>query len=246
MATWNPWHGCTKMSTGCRYCYVYRRDAEFGKDASVIKKTASFNLPIKKNRQKQYKLQPDGDYVYTCFTSDFFHPAADEWRMDAWAMMRERPDLEFYFITKRPERFHVSLPDDWGDGYENVHICCTCENQQMTNRRLPIFLELPIRHKEIIHEPILEAINIRPWLKEYHSEIELVSCGGESGDDARVCDFGWVLNTMNQCLEYDVPFHFHQTGYNFRRNGRVYHIPRKDQHAQAAKAGVDYPPKTLE
>ena len=102
MSTWNPWHGCTKISPGCYHCYVYRRDAEFGKDASVVSKTASFNLPIKKNRKGEYKLQPDGDYVYTCFTSDFFHPVADEWRMEAWAMMKERADLNFFFITKRP------------------------------------------------------------------------------------------------------------------------------------------------
>ncbi len=23
-ADWNPWHGCTKISPGCKYCYVYR------------------------------------------------------------------------------------------------------------------------------------------------------------------------------------------------------------------------------
>jgi len=45
---------------------------------------------------------------------------------------------------------------------------------------------------------------------------------------------------LHQCVEYDVSFHFHQTGYNFRRGGRVYHIPRKEQHTQAAKANVDY------
>ena len=22
-ADWNPWHGCTKISPGCKYCYVY-------------------------------------------------------------------------------------------------------------------------------------------------------------------------------------------------------------------------------
>ncbi|MCD8078747.1 MAG: phage Gp37/Gp68 family protein [Lachnospiraceae bacterium] len=242
MSNWNPWHGCTKVSTGCSHCYVYRRDAEFGRDASVVHKTAAFNLPIQRNRRKEYKLQPDGDYVYTCFTSDFFHPAADDWRPEAWAMMKARPELDFYFITKRPERFFIGLPEDWGKGYENVHIVCTCENQYMTDKRLPIFLELPIRHKEIIHEPMLEAIEILPFLEKYHAEIEKVSCGGESGEDARVCDYGWILNTMTQCVEYSVPFHFHQTGYNFRRGGRVYHIDRKDQHRQAEKAGVDYCP----
>lgn len=52
MATWNPWHGCTKISSGCYHCYVYRRDAEFGKDASVISKTASFNLPVKRTERE--------------------------------------------------------------------------------------------------------------------------------------------------------------------------------------------------
>ena len=200
-------------------------------------------MPVKKNRKGQYKLQPDGDYVYTCFTSDFFHPAADEWRPEAWAMIRERSDLDFFFVTKRPERFQAGLPEDWGNGYENVHICCTCENQRMADKRLPIFLELPIRHKSIIHEPMLEQINIRHYLENYSAIIEEVTCGGESGEDARICDYSWVLNTMMQCVEYNVRFHFKQTGANFKRGNRIYKIDRKDQMSQAAKAGIDFVPK---
>ncbi|MBQ3094511.1 MAG: DUF5131 family protein, partial [Clostridia bacterium] len=125
MSSWNLWHGCTKISPGCLNCYVYRRDAAFGKDASAVVKTGNFNLPVRRKRDGSYAFTPDGDFVYTCFTSDFFHPAADEWRSDAWRMMRERRDLDFFFVTKRPDRFYVSLPEDWGGGYENVHICCT-------------------------------------------------------------------------------------------------------------------------
>nr|WP_330419968.1 DUF5131 family protein [[Clostridium] symbiosum] len=44
MATWNPWHGCKKISPGCANCYVYRRDAEFGKDSSIVARTFSFEL----------------------------------------------------------------------------------------------------------------------------------------------------------------------------------------------------------
>ncbi len=242
MTTWNPWHGCTKISPGCDHCYVYRRDAAFGKDASAVSRTGSFFLPIKKNRQGQYKLQPDGDFLYTCFTSDFFHPAADEWRPQAWAMMRERSDLRFFFVTKRPERFPVALPKDWGEGYENVHICCTCENQRMADKRLPIFLELPIRHKSIIHEPMLERIDIRPYLENYHTAIEEVICGGESGENARVCDYAWILHTRMQCVEYNVRFHFKQTGAYFKKGNRFYRIDRKDQMSQAAKAGIDFQP----
>ena len=240
MASWNPWHGCTKVSAGCKNCYVYRRDAEFGKDASAVHKTAAFDLPVQRDRRGEYKLKPDGEFVMTCFTSDFFHPAADEWRPEAWAFIRERADLDFYFITKRPHRFYYGLPADWGGGYENVHICCTCEDQYQAGRRLPVFMELPIRHKSIIHEPMLESINIERWLEEYHDIIERVSCGGESGDNARVCDYGWVIETMTQCVKYDVPFFFHQTGANFRRGGRVYRIDRKDQQTQARKACIDY------
>ncbi len=241
--TWNLWHGCTKVSTGCQNCYVYRRDQEFGKDPRIVHKTKSFNLPVQQLRGGEFKgfyKIPPGSLIYTCFSSDFFHKDADEWRQDAWNMMRIRSDCTFMMITKRPERIAASLPPDWGEGYENVHITCTCESQWMTDKRLPVFLPLPIRHKGIIHEPMLEQINIRPYLEKYGSEIEEVSCGGESGPDARVCDYAWVLNTHLQCVEFGVPFSYHQTGAKLKKGNRVFDIPRDRQHEQAHKAGLDY------
>ena len=68
---WNPWHGCHKISPGCANCYVYRRDESIGKDASVVAKTGDYDLPIKKNRQGQYKLTAVDGVIYTCMTSDF-------------------------------------------------------------------------------------------------------------------------------------------------------------------------------
>ena len=104
---------------------------------------------------------------------------------------------------------------------------------------------------------MLEAIDIRKYLAEYGSSVnedgsrilESVSCGGESGPKARTCDYGWVLNTHIQCVEYGVPFHFHQTGVRLRRSVpdghgghilKIYEIPREYQHTQAEKAGLDY------
>ena len=100
MAVWNPWHGCKKISAGCDICYVYEKDAMYGKNASVIRRTANFDLPVKKNRRGEYKLLPQEEPVYVCMTSDFFLPEADEWRSEAWAMMRERQDLSFVIETK--------------------------------------------------------------------------------------------------------------------------------------------------
>lgn len=238
MPTWNPWHGCMKISPGCNHCYVYSRDAEFGKNASRVHKTSKFDLPLQKDRRKAYKLLPQQEPVYTCMTSDFFLKDADEWRKEAWAMIRAREDLQFVIITKRIHRFSVSLPKDWGAGYENVTIMCAAENQSRADDRIPKLLELPIRHKAIILEPMLERINIAPYLAS--GEIERVVCGGEMGEDARVCDFAWVLDAMNQCVAQDVAFWFKQTGTWFKKGDKTYHIRWEDQTIQAKKAGVDF------
>ena len=236
MAQWNLWHGCHKISAGCKNCYVYRFDAAFNRDASIISKTADFSLPLKKTHKGEYKL-PDGEIVYTCFTSDFFLEEADEWRIDAWQMIRLRSDLRFFIITKRIERFSVNLPQDWGDGYNNVTICPTCEIQEMADYRLPILLHLPVKHKAIICEPLLERINLSRWLIP---SIEEVTVGGESGNNARICDYDWVLDIRTQCIEKKIPFYFKQTGARFVKDGHLYYIKRQDQHAQAAKAGIDF------
>ncbi|NLN07122.1 MAG: hypothetical protein GX167_05830, partial [Firmicutes bacterium] len=44
-----------------------------------------------------------------------------------------------------------------------------------------------------------------------------------------------------QCRRAGVPFYFKQTGAVFRKDGRIYRIPRRLQHAQAHKAGIDLP-----
>ena len=133
---WNLWHGCHKKSEGCQHCYVFWRDAEYEKDSNVVTKTSSFNLPIRRDRSGNWKV-PSGTLMWTCFTSDFFIEEADKWREEAWLMIRRRSDLHFFMITKRPERILQCLPEDWGDGYENVTICCTMENQRRVDERLP-------------------------------------------------------------------------------------------------------------
>jgi len=233
---WNPWHGCTKYSEGCEHCYVYRIDSMYEREAREVKKNAAFELPIKGGRNG-FKIK-SGEEVYTCFSSDFFLEDADEWRGDAWAMMAARPDLHFIIITKRITRAHECLPPDFGDGekYSHVSIGCTCENQRRADERLPAFLALPIKHRFIVCEPLLEEIDLSAYLGE---GIDSVSVGGESGDGARVCDYAWVLRIRDDCARAGVKFSFHQTGANFRRDGRVYSIDRKFQHSQARRAGID-------
>ena len=238
MEIWNPWHGCHKISEGCRNCYMYRRDAEFGRDSSVVEKTHQFDLPVRHTRDGSWKLSGEGT-VYTCMTSDFFVSEADEWRREAWSFIAGRPDLHFCIITKRPDRFYVSLPQDWGQGYPNVTVCCTCEDQATADSRLPVMISLPIAHKQIIHEPMLGRIDISEYLAS--GCFEQVTCGGESGQAARVCDYAWVLDTRSQCERFGTAFYFKQTGALFRKDGRLFRIPRKLQIPQARKADIDLP-----
>lgn len=237
--SWNLWHGCHKISPGCQHCYVYRSDSRYGRDSSICAKTSAFDLPVRRNKRGAY-IVPSGKTVYTCFTSDFFLDDADEWRQEAWAMIRQRQDLNFFFITKRIHRFYDCIPDDWGEGYANVAIGCTVENQKMAEIRLPIFKEAPIKSKTIICEPLLEELDLRPWLGPWVRE---VVAGGESGKDVRLCDFNWFLSLRKQCQEAEVAFTFKQTGAYFMKDGVTYHIPRKFQHKQAKKAAIDYRPK---
>ena len=242
-AVWNPWHGCTKYSEGCRNCYVYRTDSAHGRDSNIITKTSSFDLAIKRKRDGSYKLLPgDDNIIYTCFTSDFLHPAADCWRPQIWEMIQARSDLNFLFITKRINRFGDCIPEDWGNGYDNVIIGCTVENQEEADRRLPIFISSPIKNRIIICEPILSLINVETFLSEKISQLIV---GGESGIEARVCDFKWVKSLRDQCEKKNVAFRFKQTGANFLMNDRIYIIQRKFQHSQAKKANIDFTPKYI-
>ncbi len=237
LTLWNLWHGCHKKSEGCLHCYVYRRDSQHDIDSNIIRKTASFRLPVQRNRQKQYKI-PSGTTVFTCFSSDFFIEEADEWHEDAWQIMRLRPDLIFYIVTKRPERIMQCLPDDWGKGWENVVICCTMENQRRTDERMPIFKALPLKHKHIICEPLLSDINFGDWLAG--GWLEQMTVGGESGLEARECDYSWVLHIREQCVQNNIAFLFKQTGRHFRKNGRLFMLDHRTAMQQARKANINY------
>ena len=239
--TWNPWHGCTKYSEGCRNCYVYRQDEMFGRDSTICKKTNDFNLPIKKDRRGNYKI-PSGSLIMTCFSSDFLLSDADSWRDECLEMMKTRSDCMFYFFTKRIERLNFSVPD-------NVIVGCTCENQKMADYRLPIFKKLNIKYKTIILAPMLEKMDISKYLG---SDIYEVNVSGESGSSQqiraqqiraqqiRALNYDWVLDIRNQCIKANVNFGFHQTGARFIKDGKEYLIERKYQLSQAKKANIDF------
>lgn len=235
MAFWNPWRGCHKYSAGCKYCYIHKGDLKRHVDTNKIIKTNNFYAPIAKNKSGEYKMKAN-QIVYLGFSTDFLIEEADSWRNECWSIIKKRQDLHFIFLTKRIERFMDCIPDDWGKGYENVTVGCTVENQNIANYRLQIFSQLPIKHKNIICQPLLEKLDIESYLKD----IELVVVGGESDKNARLLDYSWVLSIREQCIKNNVHFEFRQCGTHFLKDGKEYSLNVRDLYRQAKKANINF------
>lgn len=234
MAMWNPWRGCRKYSEGCLHCYIHKGDEKRGVNTNDIVKTKDFCKPIEKLKNGNYKMK--AGIVYLCFSTDFLIEEADVWRKECWDMIKERQDCTFLFLTKRIDRFADCIPADWGNGYENVVVCCTVENQKNAEKRLSLFESLPIKHKCITAQPLLEKIHIEPYL----DDVELVVVGGESDKFARPFDYAWALDIREQCIRKNVSFEFRQCGTHFIKDGKEYKLQTKDLCSQARKAGIDF------
>lgn len=158
-ATWNPWHGCIKVSDGCKFCYMYADKARFGQDPRIVQRSkTTFRAPLKWN---------DPRLVFTCSWSDWFIEEADAWRAEAWEIVRDTPHT-YQILTKRPERIAECLPADWGSGYRNVWLGVSVENQEWADRRIQALLETPAFVRFLSVEPLLGPVDLRPWIGYAH------------------------------------------------------------------------------
>ena len=112
---------------------------------------------------------------------------------------------------------------------------CTVENQRLADERLPLFLSYPIKRRFIACAPLLEAID----LSAYIHGVDHVTVGGETGCEARVCDYDWVLAIREQCAKAGKTFWFKNTGSLFKRNGVVEKINPFKQGGTAKALGID-------
>lgn len=240
---WNPWHGCKKISEGCEHCYMYFLDHMRDKNGSEIYRTNNFDYPLKKDRKGNYKIQ-SGETLRVCMTSDFFLEDADQWRNDAWDIMKIRSDVIFFLLTKRPERVEKCLPPDWGNGWENVFFNVTAENQKRADERIPILLNLPFKHKGIMIAPFIGEISLDKYL--YDGQIERVVCGGENYDNPRPCNYDWVKRLRFECEKHNISFTFMETGSKFIKDRKLYTIPDKHiQSEMAYKSGISFKGKDM-
>ena len=224
---------------------MYYLDGLRGQSGADIYRTkAGFRYPLSRDRSGRYKVQ-SGEMLRVCMTSDFFLAEADPWRDEAWEIMRQRPDVKFFLLTKRPERVAAHLPADWGEGWENIMFNVTCENQRRADERIPLLLSLPFRHKGIMCAPFIGPVSIRDYLAA--GQIEQVLCDGENYGGARPCHYEWVKALRDECAAFDVTFTFCGTGRRFVKDGRTYRVEGNGlQSLQAFKSGLSYRGKPID
>lgn len=230
---WNPWHGCKRCSPGCEHCYMYFLDAKRGvaEESSVCRRTQNFDYPLRKYRNGQYKLK-SGERLSVNMTSDTFLEDADSWRDEMWDIVRQRPDLIFWFLTKRPERILDHLPKDWGDGWDHVSLNVTCENQKMFDKRFPILETIPAKHKGLCLAPLIGPIDVTPACKS--GWIDEISVGGENYDNPRPIMHDWVVDISNTCKKYGTNFCWYESGTRVIKDGCLYEIPYKSLQSKTA------------
>jgi protein gp37 len=149
--------------------------------------------------------------VFAASMADVFdNRAPPAWRADLWALIRATPALDWQILTKRPQNAAGMLPDDWGEGWPNVWLGTTTENQLEAARRIPELLALPAKVHFLSVEPMLEAVDLGPWL----AQLQWVIVGGESGPGARAMHPSWVRALRDQVQPAGVPLFVKQTGSN--------------------------------
>lgn len=116
-----------------------------------------------------------------------------------------------------------------------MNIGCTVENQETADYRLPLFLSYPMKRRFIACAPLLEAIDVTPYLYG----VEHVTVGGETGKEARECDYDWVLDLHRQCVNAGKTFWFKNTGSRFRHDGVIEQVNPFKQTGRAKQCGID-------
>ena len=243
--TCNPWLGCRRVSEGCDHCFMITVAASRGVDGELIRRVSdtTFNYPLSRDRQRQFKVRP-GEQLRVCMNSDFFLPQADRWRDEAWHIIAQRPDVKFWILTKRPWRIAKHLPENWGDGWDNVSLNVSIENQKRADQRLPYLLDVPAKHKGAMAAPLIGAIDIGSVLET--GQLDEIIAGGENHEGNRLCDDEWVVSLRDQCLASNTKFTFIETGSQYRRNGIIHAAgPRWQQSAWAVRSGYSAPGRPI-
>ena len=212
--TWNPVTGCTHVSPGCDHCYMY----------ALYPRLRAMGVPGYEADPDTVRLLPERlqvplswkkpRRVFVNSMSDVFHPEVPfDFALDMFRVMQQAQAHIFQVLTKRPGRAVA-----WWRGYEehfpqgwpaNVWMGTSVESQKYAPR-LSVLARVPAQVRFVSAEPLLEQIDLQPWLED--GVVQWLIVGGESGAGARPMDPDWVRSLRDQAVKADVAFFLKQLG----------------------------------
>ena len=207
-ASMNFWIGCEEVSPGCKNCYAKRLvTGRMAKPFWPPWRTSPANWagPAKWVEPKN---------IFTCSLSDFFldEPNVNEWRVEAWRIIRKTSWHRWLILTKRPEDIRRFLPDDWGEhGYGNVWLGTSVELQRpYAEHRISELLRIPAPVHFVSAEPLLGPLDLTGYLGP--DKVNWVIVGGESQPGARPMDPEWARSLRDQCQYHHAAYFLKQLG----------------------------------
>jgi protein gp37 len=215
--TFNPWWGCSRVSTGCKNCYAETFAHRLGQELWGPKAVRRFfgdahwREPLRWNEE----ALSDGvrRRVFCASMADVFEDRKDldESRERLWNLIGITPGLDWLLLTKRPDRVAAFIP--WVNKWPpNVWLGVTAENQRWAEKRIPMLLRFPAVVRFLSCEPLVGSLDISKWIGK-GGGINWVIAGGESGHKARPMNPEWARSLRDQCRRAGVPFHFKQWGH---------------------------------
>ena len=201
--SWNPWHGCKQVSPGCKYCYMFRDKNQYGQVPTVVNRSKTrFDAPFKWDEPK---------LIFTCSWSDWFIEDADEWRDEAWEVIRDTPQHTYQILTKRPERIRENLPEWFDEISDRVLLGVSIEGPGQVDR-LDYLRGLPCKNFASF-EPLIAKVQ---W-DERMCDLDWVIIGGESGNDNgqwiyRPMALDWMEHLLKNSKGNHVPCFIKQLG----------------------------------
>lgn len=212
--TWNPTTGCTKISSGCKFCYAEIMSKRL-QAMGVEKYKDNFEVRTHPEALKIPYTWKHSKIVFVNSMSDLFHKDIPlQFIQEVFEVMNDNPQHVFQVLTKRAERLlelHKELK--WS---HNIWMGVSVENKKVQNR-IDLLRETNARVKFLSLEPLLG-----PLVNLNLDKIDWVIVGGESGHNPRPMNPDWVLDIQEQCEKSGSAFFFKQWGgKNKKANGRL-------------------------
>lgn len=214
--------GCSRVGkdTECEHCYA-ARDAcrradkpEHPLYKGVIKQPGPGGRKYDWSGRVNYSWDKlleigrirKGSKVFINSMSDTFHDKiADEFIKALFVAMAKRPDVVFQILTKRSKRLAQLAPSL--TLADNIWIGVTAGMTKSLDR-LDDLRRVPAKVRFVSAEPLLENIDLLPWLED--GTLSQVVVGGESKSGFRPMEDKWVREIRDVCVYHGVAFFFKQ------------------------------------